>query len=79
MDTDRFKSFKYMLGQPTFKKGFEGIQIPDGNIEGNYITSNGKFVAVSEKLCLYSSYSFHGKAQEEWLLYIRLRTSINVT
>ena len=67
MDTDRFKSFKYMLGQPTFKKGFEGIQIPDGNIEGNYITSNGKFVAVSKLVYVFILHnSFHGKAQEEW-------------
>ena len=51
MDQDKFKSFKYMLGELTYKKKFEGMQTPADNIEGNVIVSNYKFMAVSI-LCL---------------------------
>ena len=47
MDQDKFKSFKYMLGELTYKKKFEGLQTVIETVEGNVITSNYKFVAVS--------------------------------
>ena len=44
------KKFKYMFGEPTYpgnKSTFDGINTPDGTVEGNAICANTKFVAVS--------------------------------
>jgi len=44
---NQFTKYKYMLGEPTFKKRFEGINMPTAGIEGNTITANAKYIAVS--------------------------------
>jgi hypothetical protein len=47
------KKFKYMFGEPTYpgKAGkaasFDGLNLPEGTIEGNVICGNSKFIAVS--------------------------------
>lgn len=46
MDTN-FTKYKYMLGQLTYKKKFEGIMMPEAGIEGNTICCNSKYMAVS--------------------------------
>lgn len=46
-EANNFTKFKYMLGEPTYKKKFEGCSMPDGGIEGNTITANNKYIAVS--------------------------------
>jgi hypothetical protein len=45
------KKFKYMFGEPTYsgnKSTFDGINTPDGTVEGNAICANEKFIAVSD-------------------------------
>jgi hypothetical protein len=44
------KKFKYMFGEPTHTGGkstFDGLNLPDGTVEGNPICANSKFIAVS--------------------------------
>jgi hypothetical protein len=45
------KKFKYIFGEPTFpgKATFDGINPPDGSIEGNVICGNDKWIAMPWK------------------------------
>ena len=59
------KKFKYMFGEPTYpgnKSTFDGINTPDGTVEGNAICANTKFVAVSNFYFL-NIYRCHGKLE----------------
>ena len=49
------KKFKYIFGEPTFpgKATFDGINPPEGTIEGNVICGNDKWIAVSYHCFIY--------------------------
>ena len=42
-----FTKYKYMLGESTYKKKFDGCLMPGEGIEGNTICGNKDFIAVS--------------------------------
>jgi hypothetical protein len=42
-----FTKYKYMLGESTYKKKFDGCIMPDAGIEGNTVTGNRDYIAVS--------------------------------
>ena len=57
-----------MQGEPTYpgnKSTFDGINTPEGTVEGNAICANTKFVAVS-----YFFLSFFTDAMESWRWWI---------
>ncbi len=66
--TSNVVKFKYLAGQELFsKKKFEALAVPDGQIEGNYITANSKFFAVSPIARFNLFYRCPGRAEEEAL------------
>jgi hypothetical protein len=61
------KKFKYMRGEPTHpgKATFDGINPPEGTIEGNVICGNDKWIAVSILSFINNFYRCPGKVPEE--------------
>jgi len=65
----RFSKYKFLDGKSTFNKTFDQLNLPTDTLEGNVITANSKFVAVSifvlnlltSNLILYLKYRCHGK------------------
>lgn len=48
MSDPRFSKYKYLLGEQLhYNQKFDGLDLPVGNIEGNTIIANSKWIAVS--------------------------------
>jgi WD40 repeat protein len=53
MTDTTFSKYKYIIGEnlnTDKSKKFTGLELPIGNIEGNTITANTKWMAVSKNL-----------------------------